>query len=224
MKGIVKQTYSEQITEFIKQCMLRGEFAPGDKINEVDLASRLSVSRAPIREALQHLTLTGLLVSVPQKGKFIASLSAREIHDSYFTGGVLEGVAAAAAAASFTEADFAAMQGIVRAMGDCEGSPDAAQRISSLDTAFHDRIFAHSDNELLEALSRRSCQGISKFLLYRAWQQAFTPTEMRDRHQTVLDALKTRDPARIEATMREHYLECGRRMSRHGSDRNGAGK
>ncbi len=218
MKGIRKQTYSDQITEFIQQCIVRGEFSPGDKINEVDLANRLSVSRAPIREALQQLAVTGLLVSTPQKGKFIAALTAKEISDSYFTGGVLEGVAAASTIHLFTDDDFAAMREIVDDMAAAASRPDAVSRVSALDTAFHDYIFSHCDNDLLQALSRRSCQSISKFLLYRAWQKAFTPLEMHDRHHLVLQALKSRDPARVEKAIREHYQECGRRMSRYGSD------
>ncbi len=218
MKGIKKQTYSDQIIEFIQQSILRGDFSPGDKINEVDLASRLSVSRAPIREALQQLAVTGLLVSTPQKGKVIAALSAKEIADSYFTGGVLEGAAAASSIRLFTSEDFFRMREIVDEMAAAEGRPDAASRVSALDTAFHDHIFSHSDNALLRALSRRSCQSISKFLLYRAWQRAFTPAEMRDRHHVVLQALQTRDPVQVERTIREHYQECGRRMSRYGAD------
>ncbi|CAK7031362.1 MAG: HTH-type transcriptional repressor RspR [Desulfovibrio sp.] len=218
MKGIHKQTYGDQITEYIKACILNGEFKPGDKINEVDLATRLKVSRAPVREALQHLTQTGLLISVPQKGKFIAALTAKEIEDSYFTGGVLEGAAVAETASLFTDDDITALTRLVRDMDLLAKEAASMEKIAALDDAFHERLFSRCDNFLLRRLSRRSCQGISKFLLYKQWCNAFKPEEMAPRHQIVLDAVLSRDPARIERALREHYKEAGRRMAVHGSD------
>jgi DNA-binding GntR family transcriptional regulator len=217
-QGIRKQTYSGQITEYIKACILKGEFTPGDKINEVDLAEQLGVSRAPIREALQHLAESGLLISVPQKGKFIANLTAKEIRDSYFTGGVLEGAAAASTIGQFTDDDFAAMKGFVNLMASCVQRADAMEAIAELDNAFHGYMFAYSDNSLLRALSRRSCQGISKFLLCNKWNKAFRPKEMHERHKRVYEAMITRDPVVIERVIREHYIESGERMAQYGSD------
>lgn len=218
MQEIRKQTYGDQITEFIKQCILNGEYAPGDKINEMDLAGRLKVSRAPVREALQHLTQTGLLVSVPQKGKFIASLTAKEIRDSYFTGGVLEGAAVASTIHLFTDEDFTAMENVVGEMDKLAKNQVCMYTIAELDNAFHDIMFSRCDNTLLRQLSRRSCQGISKFLLYPRWCKAFVPDEIHGRHKELLEAVRTRDPRRIETTVREHYIEAGRRMEKYGSD------
>ena len=218
MKGIQKLTYSDQIREYIKTCILNGEYNPGDKVNEVDIATRLKVSRAPVREALQHLAETGLLVSVPQKGKFITSLTAREIHHSYVTGGILEGAAVASTIHLFTEEDFEGMTRLVNEMEHRAREPEGTPDITELDNAFHEYMFSRSDNTLLRGLSRRCCQGLSKFLLYRHWAKAFDPAEMYSRHKTVLDAVMTRAPGTIEAAIREHYRESGRRMARYGSD------
>lgn len=218
MQGITKQTYCDQITEYIKGRILAGEFAPGDKLNEVLLASRLSISRAPIREALQLLVQEGLVVSIPQRGKFIAALTSQEIRNSYFTGGVLEGAAAASTIHIFTDEDFIRLRALVDAMAETVAKDGDMDRLAKLDTAFHDIIFSRTDNDLLVELSRRSCQGLSKFLLFRHWRTAFTPQEVLERHRTVLAALLTRDPAHIERTIRDHYKDSGRRMARWGID------
>ena len=219
MKGIQKQTYSEQIREFIKECILSGEYAPGDKINEVDIAGRLNVSRAPVREALQHLTQAGLLVSIPQKGKFITSLTSREILDSYATGGILEGAAVASTIHLFTDSDFDGMAQVVDAMQRQADSPDAPRIMAELDNAFHEYMFLRNDNKLLRELSRRSSQGLSRFLLYRHLSKILLPEEMYPRHRKLLDAVMSRDRGRIELAVREHYLETGERMAHYGSDR-----
>ena len=218
MHTIRKQTYSDQIQEYIKHCILNGEFGPGDKVNEVDMATRLKVSRAPVREAMQHLTNAGLLISVPQKGKFITSLTSKEIYDSYATGGILEGAAIASTIHLFTDADFEGMAGLVDEMRRYANEPDAMHTIAELDNAFHEYMFSRSDNILLRKLSRRSCQGLSKFLLYRHWSKAFMPEEMYGRHKTVLDAVLTRDPIQIELAVRNHYHESGKCMAQWGSN------
>jgi DNA-binding GntR family transcriptional regulator len=218
MNEIQKATYSDQIREYIKQCILNGEYNPGDKVNEVDIATRLKVSRAPVREALQHLAETGLLVSVPQRGKFITSLTAKEIHDSYMTGGILEGAAVASTIHLFTGDDFKEMKKLVTEMDRRAKDADAIHAIAELDNAFHECMFSRSDNALLRGLSRRCCQGLSKFLLYRHWSKVFVPEEMHARHRIVLDAVVSRDPGRIESTIRTHYMESGKRMARYGSD------
>lgn len=78
MQSIHKQTYGDQITEYIKSRILKGEFGPGDKINEVDIATRLKVSRAPVREALQHLAQTGSSLPSRKKGNLSPRLPPRK--------------------------------------------------------------------------------------------------------------------------------------------------
>ena len=79
MHTFKRQTYSGQVVEFIKRCILDGELAPGEQVKEVTLSERLGISRAPIREALQILTQDGLITSEPQKGKYIRKMTRQEM-------------------------------------------------------------------------------------------------------------------------------------------------
>lgn len=97
MHTFKRQTYSGQVVEFIKRCILDGELAPGEQVKEVTLSERLGISRAPIREALQILTQDGLITSEPQKGKYIRKMTRQEIENEYEIGGILEGAGVAAA-------------------------------------------------------------------------------------------------------------------------------
>ena len=110
------KTYSEQIIVYIKNAILTGKLHPGDKVNEVVVASELSISRAPVREALQMLAKEGLITSIPQRGKFITALTAKQIRDSYFTGGVLEGAAVSSTISQFEQRDFDSLEKIVNEM------------------------------------------------------------------------------------------------------------
>ncbi len=216
MTGI--KTYSEQISEYIKQAILNGELNPGDKVNEVHLASRLSISRAPVREALQTLVQDGLIVSIPQRGKFIASLTAKEICDFYFIGGVLEGAVVASTIEEFTEKDFIRLQDILERMKHLTDKGDDRDNLAPLDNEFHDILFSKTDNSLIVKLSRRSCRGVSKFLLFKHWRDIFTTAEIYARHKVILDVLWTKDPVAIEQCLRKHYIDAGKRMMRYGVD------
>ena len=87
-----------------------------------------------------------------------------------------------------------------------------------LDTKFHDILFSRIDNGLVVELCKRSCQGISKFLLYRHWVKIYTPREVVERHRVIIEALKTRDPNTVEQAIRDHYISSGERMAKYGVD------
>ncbi|MCG8473127.1 MAG: GntR family transcriptional regulator [Desulfobacterales bacterium] len=213
------KTYSEQVTEYIKRSILEGSLNPGDKVNEVHVAATLSISRAPVREALQMLAREGLIISIPQKGKFINCLTKKQIKESYFTGGVLEGAAVAGSIERFTGDDLKALSEVVERMEQVASMETAADHMPALDDRFHEILFSRTDNTLLIELSRRYCHGLSKFLLFRHWRNLFSPRTVWDRHKRILDAVTTRDPHTIEHALREHYIEAGERMSRFGCTR-----
>lgn len=206
-------TYSAQVVEALKGMLLRSELRPGDRVNEAKIAEELGVSRAPVREALHMLTSEGLIEIQPQKGKFITSLTPREVQNSYFVGGVLEGAAAAACCHSFTQGDFNRMEAVLQQMREAVDNGGGTLEQAPLDTAFHQIIFSRVDNPLLEDLSRRSCLRISKFLLFRHWQHIYSPQEVYQRHREVLDALESRVPHKIESCLRDHYIDSGNRLA-----------
>lgn len=213
-------TYSEQVVESLKGMLLKGELSPGDRVHEAKIAEELGISRAPVREALHMLTTEGLIEIRPQKGKFITRLSPKEVQDSYFVGGVLEGAAAAACCLHFTDADFAQMEEVLAQMRDNATQNRGIAAQAPLDTAFHQVIFTRVNNPLLEELSRRSCLRISKFLLFRHWQEVYSPQEVYQRHCEVLEVLKTRASRQIEACLRAHYMDSADRLSPFVQERN----
>ena len=57
----------------LRQAIITGEFAPGERLMEIALANRLGVSRTPVREAIRKLELEGLVVMIPRKGAEVAA-------------------------------------------------------------------------------------------------------------------------------------------------------
>ncbi|MDT8377668.1 MAG: GntR family transcriptional regulator [Desulfotignum sp.] len=218
MNDFKKETYSDKVANYIKIRILNGNLGPGDSIKETAIASQLSISRAPVREAMLILLREGLIEIHPQRGKKVTSLSAKQIKNSYFTGGVLEGAAVAQAVEQYTDKDIAELDKIISKMKQIADSDGSVSDQAPLDQAFHDLLFSRIDNELIVELCRRTCQGISKFLLYKQWVKLFPATRVYERHKEIVDALKTKDPRIIEVAIRNHYMESGERMSAFGPD------
>ncbi len=218
MNEFIKQTYSEQVANYIRNLILDDKLLPGTPVEEATIAKELSISRAPVREAMQILIREGLLEAHPQKRKHVKKLTSKQIKNSYFAGGVLEAAAVAKALQDYTKKDIAELERIVKAMSDIATKGGSISDQVPLDTAFHDILFSRIDNALIVELCKRSCQGISKFLLYKHWVKIYTPQEVVERHKIIVDALKTKDPDKVEHVLREHYVSSGERMAKYGAD------
>jgi GntR family transcriptional regulator, trigonelline degradation regulator len=85
----------QQVVAAIRDAILYGELAPGQKLSERELCLRLGVSRTLLREGLQQLQAEGLIVNVMHKGPSVATLTKEEARDIYKVRGSLEALAAA---------------------------------------------------------------------------------------------------------------------------------
>ncbi len=210
---IKKETYTELVINYIKQCILNGTYKPGAKVKELVIAQKLSISRAPIREALQVLIKEGLVVWTPQKGKFITELNPKQIRDSYYTGGILEAAAVSTALHRYTTKDIKKLEDVADKMQKVAENNEPIELLADLDDKFHKILFSRIENEFVIEFCHRSCQGLSKFLLFRYWINLFPAHEVYIRHKVIVDSLKRGDAAELEKTIRQHYYDAGERMS-----------
>lgn len=208
------QTYAEQAISYIKQCLLDGTLAPGDPVREVEIAEHLGISRGPVREALQSLQQQGLVTGVPQKARFIRHLTPKEIEDSYCLGGTLEGACIVQSLALWDEAALAGLEEILHEMERQSRTARGLSEMSDIDEAFHNALLSRCDNRLMVNTARNSCAHLSKFLYYNCWNTLFSPQEFHERHCVIFRAVCSKNPQRIEATLREHYAESGRRLGK----------
>ena len=208
-----KQTYSNQVAHHIRETIRNGFLVQGDPVKEVLLAETLGISRAPVREALQTLIQEGLITSEPQKGKQVRKLTAKEIHDSYIVGGILEGAGVADSLSEWTAADMKKLTELLNIMERQSRHATSLDELVDIDEAFHGTLLMHCDNTQLVEMARSSCATISKYLCYRHWISMFTPQEFYRRHSVIAEAVYSRDATHVEQTLRAHYKESGARMA-----------
>ena len=87
----------------LRQAILKGELAPGERLMEIQLAEKLGVSRTPIREAIRKLELEGLVLMIPRKGAEVARISENNLRDVLEVRRTLEELAVDLACQRMTE-------------------------------------------------------------------------------------------------------------------------
>ena len=89
----------QQIQVRLKQAILDGSLSPGEQLVEGEIASQFGVSRSPVREAIQDLERQGYVVKKPRRGTFVTEVTPQSVIEIYTLRVLLEGYAAAIAAA-----------------------------------------------------------------------------------------------------------------------------
>jgi DNA-binding GntR family transcriptional regulator len=126
-----KLSLSSSVREQLIRLIVVGTLRPGDRINEVQIATSLGVSRGPVREAARELEGQGLLVSRPNQGFYVATFSGRDIIDLYEVRDWIE------SAIVHDIAKYGSPEIIRTILGDVERIDCSAQ------IAFSESLFAH---------------------------------------------------------------------------------
>ncbi len=83
METLSVTSVTESVAQNLRIHIIEGELAPGQKLNELELAERLGISRPPLREAFRILENAHLIVSIPRKGCYVTEVSADSCREIY---------------------------------------------------------------------------------------------------------------------------------------------
>jgi DNA-binding GntR family transcriptional regulator len=189
----------QRITETLERLIIDGTLAPGQHLVETELASRLGVSRGPVREALQTLHRDGWVELRPRHGAFVRQPTDTEIEEFFHVRKLLEGECARLAAGA-DETDRLALRPLVAAGWDAVETGDE-RRLAAANDALHMRIADLAGNatlrELVHLLRKRSQWffiPVSKPRATSAWHE----------HHGVVEAIIAGDGARAADQLRVH--------------------
>lgn len=133
----------------IENDIVSGAFAPDQRLDERQLSLRFGVSRTPIREALSRMAASGLVVTRPNQGVFVARLTLAQYLQQFEVMSGLEAMAAELCARRATPAEKTEIAEIHRKASPAVSAPDMGAYIKfNLD--FHNAIYKASQNEFLE--------------------------------------------------------------------------
>src|SRR5262249_45805169 len=176
--------------EQLKALAVSFELPPGDRVNEIEIAQRLGVSRTPLREALNRLTADGFLTMTPGKGFFRRPLDPTEIFDLYELRVRLETSAVELAVARASDADIAAI-GAFLDISSADIPSRTVSELVDLDEAFHERLMALCGNaEMLRVL--RNVNARIRFVRWIRMENG-RRTVTQSEHRAILAAVAARD-------------------------------
>ena len=166
---------SERAYEYVKARLLDGRFAGGTLLSENELATRLGISRTPVRQAFVQLEAEELLELYPKRGALVVPISASEADDVLEARLLIEQYCARRA----TAAGPAVVERLRAAIAEQEGEVSG---FAWADRQFHSVIVESAGNRILDRQ-------------YDA---------LRDRHQRIAAATVASDPTRIARFVAEH--------------------
>jgi DNA-binding GntR family transcriptional regulator len=177
-----------------------GKLIPGDRLRETELASRIGLSRTPIREAIKRLETEGVVTHKPQVGAVIKTLSQQEIVELYEMRIMLETSASSMAAKHASEAETRTLMTLNTKM--LEARLDS-YKVAELNRQFHICIVNAARNRYLA----NSYKNLSTILVILGHTTLTTPERVKSvfiQHQAIIDALSKGDDQEASGAMTIH--------------------
>lgn len=199
------------IREQIEQAILLGEFASGSRLDETQLASRFSVSRTPVREALKQLVASNLLEHKPNRGVFVRTPSVQELLEMFEVMAELEAFCGTLAARRVNQKD---MQALTELAALCETAFDSGDHDEyyRANEQLHMAFYRMSGNAFLESQAVTLHRRLQPFRRL----QLRVPYRMRqsmDEHRAIIEAICKGDSGTAAIEMRKHVAIQGEKFN-----------
>ena len=201
-------TLAEHARLILREDILRGRLAPGERLSEADITARTGVSRTPVREAMRLLHAEGLVTAERGRGTYVARrLSRDDAMVVYRCRLLIEPPMTRAAAANATPADVRRLEEILHRFRDELRGDRDTRTISSIDAEFHIAIYEASKSELLAIF--RSYWAKLQLQLSALVYSREDPERYCAEHDAILDAIRDRDGTTAARIMTQH-IERGK--------------
>ncbi|KFI02953.1 GntR family transcriptional regulator [Bacillus spizizenii] len=184
----VRQTAKTIALEQIQKWIVEGILAPGEKINDDELAKALGVSRTPVREALQLLAVQGFVEMSPGKETRISQIEKNDVFKVYPPMAALQSTAAELAIENIESSHLEEMAAINQQM---EAAIDRNEiyEVLGLDKTFHDVMIDAADNEYI----RNFTSVLHMHILRLEYLFFKSPQNSIEEHEQIIQACKEKD-------------------------------
>ena len=202
-KPVVRTTARERVYKTLQQWIVNGTLLPEERLNDVELAQYFSVSRTPVREALQMLAEQKLVKMVPSSGTFVAPIDLKDMAYVYELQGGLQAYAIELGMDRITVEQLAVLRHVNETFykyaqqGDAEKTMDA-------DWAFHHCIAELSENHYLITYTEQLMMQAHRNEMH-FFKTYVHPQQSYEAHRRIIKALEEHDLESAKVSVCENW-------------------
>ena len=206
-------TLKDQVYQSLKEDICSGRFEGGQRLQEIELAEELSVSRTPVREALRQLVYDGLAVEIPNKGVYAREFTKKDVEEIYDMRLLLEGYGIDHLPNTLDDEGRQAFRDALANMTEAYKSHDLAEYIR-WDTALHELYIKLADNDLLNMVYERVQAMVQRFRVDSlSAENRFE--ESMDEHRQAMEYILAGETEKAKEINRYHLEMAKEEISRH---------
>ena len=195
----------------LERRIVSGEMAAGAKLNEVDVATTLGMSRGPVREAFRALSQAGLVRVEKNRGVFVRQILLEEADEYYEVRAALEGLIGRLAARRIAIDEIEQLRAVVRRMHQVQKSR-RPEEYFALNVEFHDGLARAARNNALLANYRGVVNQLDLYRRATIARSAENIPLSTQEHEAIVEAVAARNEQRAEALLVEHVLVSRQRL------------
>jgi DNA-binding GntR family transcriptional regulator len=208
LEPVERRSTAAIVADRIREAIMRGTLPPGTQLGEVELATRLGVSRGPLREAMQRLVAEGLLRSERNRGLFVRDLDAADVRDVYTARTAVERAAGLLLMAGDRAAAARRLTAALVAMEEAAGDPVA---LADADHAFHAELVAAAGSPRLRRMADALL--VETRMCLAALQDTAPPADaLLAEHRELRDAVRDGNAERLTAVLEAHMADAVERI------------
>lgn len=208
-----RSTLAGDAADLIRKLILNQTLKPGERINEVQLARQMEVSRGPVREALLMLQSEGLVTYEVNRGTSVSTLSSEDAFEIYTMRAFLEGEAAQLALPHLRDVDFKKLEEILVTLQHALQANDTLQLILC-DTLFHRTVVDASKHKRMAHAHQQLDPLVNAMYMTISSKVPLRLPRVVEIHAVLVDALKTGDAQQVRHAFRAHYLDAMQELQR----------
>lgn len=204
------ESLTRSIRERIEEMIMRGEIGAGERLNEIGLATKLGVSRGPVREATRLLAEAGLVTMIHNRGAFVRKINLEEVLHIYDVRAGLAYTAGRLAALRCAEPQVKELRQLWQQMETAIAAQDS-DAYYDINRAFHGKIFEFTCNPRLIDFDGATEREVFLFLR-RGVVGPSRPKISNKQHLEVLEAIAAGDELAAARAFENHIITGKQRM------------
>lgn len=215
---------SDYVYGELRRRLMAGSFLPGEPLREEHIATQLSVSRTPVRNAIERLIVDGLVTREGRRGAVVLGWQDRDIDEAFELRMLLEPYAAQAAAERATPEQIQELERINQCMLDAvnSGAPDGVAQVQHYNNLFHHALLEAAQSARVRTLVENLLDMpiiIGSFYFYGRDDMLRSV----EHHRQIIAALRARDTECAQIAMRFHLASTHLPFRTHRKDRKTGG-